>query len=84
MAVAAGDTVWVVLAHIGAGEIIGGYTTLALAQAAIGSKQGCSYRILPVVVDTEGGMLPQGQGVPTNLTTAIPARSGIKDGKSHR
>jgi hypothetical protein len=84
MAVAAGDTVWVVIAHIGPGEIIGGYTTLALAQAAVGSKQGCSYRILPVVVDTEGGILPQGPGIPTHLTTAIPVRSGIKDGRPHR
>lgn len=84
MAVVAGDTVWIVLAHIGAGEIVGGYSTLALAQAAIGSKQGCSYRILPVVVDTEGGSLPQGQGVPSTLAMSIPVRAGIKDGRSHR
>ena len=75
MAVAAGDTVWVVEAHIGSGEIVGVYTTLALAQAAIGVRPVCSYKILPVVVDIEGGMLSP---------ATIPARTGIKDGKSHR
>lgn len=76
MAVAAGDTVWVVEAHIGSGEIVGAYTTLALAQAAIGVRPACSYKILPIVVDTEGGML--------SPTPTIPARSGIKDGRPHR
>jgi hypothetical protein len=74
MAVAAGDTVWILLAHIGPGEIVGAYATLALAQAAVGTRQSATYRILPVVVDTEGGSLSP---------ASIPVRRGIRDGRPH-
>lgn len=76
MAVVAGDTVWIVEAHIGSGITMGAYTTLALAQAAIGTRPACSYTILPVVVDTEGSTL--------SPTPTIPVRSGIRDGRPHR
>ena len=89
MAAAAGDIVWIVLAHLGMGEVVGGYTTLALAQAAVGAKPGCGYRIFRIVVDTEGGMVPQAGSTnvgPTGTATPvspIPPRAGIKSGTSH-
>lgn len=85
MAVVAGDTIYVVLAHLGSGEIVGVYSTLANAQAVIGVRPGCTYRIITISVDVDTKPLVQQGNVSTvspSGSASIPSRKGIKDGKS--
>ena len=78
--------VYVVLAHIGSGEIVGAYSTLTLAQAVVSDKPGCSYRIVKCTIDGDVGyVLSQRSFAMTSPTTAtlspLPKHDGIRDGK---
>ena len=78
--------VYVVLAHIGSGEIVGAYSTLTLAQAAVSANPGCSYRIATCTIDGDVGYtLSQRSLAGTSRTAStlspLPKHDGIRDGK---
>ena len=76
---------YVVLAHVGNGEIAGAFSTLALAQACIGAKPSVGYKIVLCTIDGDIGFTLSQSGAYTatrsTMSPHVPDHKTIKDGR---